>query len=657
MTIRQAPIEGLRRIDPRVVDLVLAVGLGAGALVDARVVLPHSFDLATVLSCMVCAGSVGWRRVRPALACVAACGGYVALAVISGYDSAGVFEWVPVGLTFYTLGRRVDGRDGTFVAAGLFASWLLGAVLIYYVPGSGSVAGVLILWAAGLVPFAVGRTFAARSALIGELTTRAAQLEREQDLRARRAVVEERGRMARELHDVVAHCVSVMVVQTVGARSVAPGDPAAAARGALKVVEEAGREALVELRRTVGVLRRESDRLADSARPGVTELGALVDRARAAGLPVELRVDGQRRELPAGLELVAYRVVQEALTNVIKHAGNATTQVTVSYADGELRLGVSDTGDGEPAHLHESGSGHGLPGMSERVALYGGELRAGPRSDGGFEVLARIPLNGTSAPLLAAQANGFDPGLVASPERLHWPWLDPLLSAIALVGLELAVLNVHPRRGPLVLSLVVVAGIPLATIWRRRFPVRFAVAVLTLDWVMATQLGPLRHGLVTIFICAVVLYTLAAWTERRTAVVGLGGIVGLFTLEQVIGTTDANAALYAGLVFLLCAAWGCGRVIRSRRGMTRELERISVRLAAEREDRARLAVAGERSRIARELHALVARSVAALVVQAEAAATLLDHDREQADGDGNDRGHWPPGIDGDAPGPRGSPPS
>jgi signal transduction histidine kinase len=206
-----------------------------------------------------------------------------------------------------------------------------------------------------------------------------------------------------------------------------------------------------------------------------------------------------------------------------------------------------------------------------------------------------------------------------------------VLAAFALVVLELAVLNTHPRRGPLVLNVIVVSGIPLVTIWRRRFPVWFAVAVLTLDSVVATQLGPLKHGLITIFIWAFVLYTLAAWTERRPAVVGLAGIVGLFTLEQVLGATDANAALYAGLVFLLCTAWGCGLVIRARRRMTRELERTLARLAAEREDRARLAVAGERSRIARELHAVVARSVAAMVVQSEAAATLLEHDREQAD--------------------------
>jgi signal transduction histidine kinase len=269
--------------------------------------------------------------------------------------------------------------------------------------------------------------------------------------------------------------------------------------------------------------------------------------------------------------------------------------------------------------------------MRERVALFGGELRAGPRSDGGFEVRARIPFDGTRAPLPATTQHEAEAGLAASRDQLRWPWLDPLLSAVALVALELAVLNVHPRRGPLALSVIVVGGIPLVTIWRRRFPVYFAVAVLTLDWVTQTMFGLPKHGLITVFIWAFVLYTLAAWTGRRTAVVGLAGIVGLFTLEQMLGRTDANAVLYTGLVLLLATTWGCGRAIRSRRRMTRELERLSEQLAVEHEHRARLAVAGERSRIARELDAAIARSVAAMVVQSEAAATLLDHDHQRSD--------------------------
>ena len=198
--------------------------------------------------------------------------------------------------------------------------------------------------------------------------------------------------MARELHDVVAHCMSVMVVQTSGARRVAASD-LAAAREALKVVESAGREALVELRRIVGVLHRGDDEPA-GASPGVEQLGVLVDRARAAGLPVELSVEGPRRSLPPGLDLVAYRIVEESLTNAIKHAGPAQARVHVVLGGRDLVLEVTDSGRSPARRRRDEGAGHGLIGMRERVRLYGGELHVGPRPGGGFEVRARIPLDG-----------------------------------------------------------------------------------------------------------------------------------------------------------------------------------------------------------------------------------------------------------------------
>ena len=168
--------------------------------------------------------------------------------------------------------------------------------------------------------------------------------------------------MARELHDVIAHSVSVMVIQCSGARSVARRD-FGAARTALAVVESSGREALVELRRIVGVLRRGSDELAGSAAPGLSQLEALVERARTSGLPVELRI-GDRRAVSPGLDLVAYRIVQEALTNVIKHAGPVPTVVSVTFTARELELEVSDTGHGSAREReNHDGPGHGLLGM------------------------------------------------------------------------------------------------------------------------------------------------------------------------------------------------------------------------------------------------------------------------------------------------------
>jgi signal transduction histidine kinase len=616
-----------RRIDFRLVDVVVAAVLVGCAIVDARALLPAgSFGAAAVVCCVVCGGSVAWRRRRPAWACFAACTGYVALVVITGYAGSGVFEWVPVALTFYTLGRQRPVRNVSWVAAGLFAYWVIAASLAYGIVQAGSAAAVL-----ALVSYAVGRWFATRRRMIEERVAATAALEREQALRAREAVDEERRGMARELHDVVAHCVSVMVVQTVGARSVAAGDPSAA-HGALRAVEVAGREALVELRRIVGVLHRDSDPLSDAAVPTVAQLHTLVERARAAGVPVELHVDGPRRQLPAGLELVVYRLVQEALTNVIKHSGEAAARVRLSYEDRGLRVEVSDTGRGASAvpKTNGTGTGHGLRGMRERVALYGGEVDAGPLPAGGFAVRARIPYAAKSAPAptLLGPRPGADAG--APGDRRRWPWLDPLLAALTLLVVEQRVLAATNVRGPLVLSVLAAAAIALAAVWRRRHPVVFAVVVVVLS-LLLIGLGPFKHTIVIICLWTWVLYTVAAWADQRIAIAVLGGIVGVFTIGQVLGTNDASIGQFAGIVFLMCVPWGCGVGMQSRRQMTHRLKRISSQLSEEREDRARLAVASERSRIARELHAAVARSVAAMVVQAEAAATALDEDLPGAD--------------------------
>ena len=437
--------------------------------------------------------------------------------------------------------------------------------------------------------------------------------------------------MARELHDVIAHSVSVMVVQASAAQRVARRD-IEAARQALRVVESSGREALVELRRIVGVLRRGGDELAGSAAPGLSQLAALVDRSRCAGLPVQLRVEGQRVALSPGLDLVAYRVVQEALTNALKHAGPARTQVNVSFGARELELEVSNNGDGPAPERNGDGSHQGLVGMSERVKLFAGELRAGPRPGGGFEVRARIPFERTMASAPRAPRQGeHRPVVVPVSDRLRWPWLDPVLAGVLLAVLEVAVLTASDRRGPLALNMIVVAGMPLAAVWRRRSPVLFVVAIVVLSWVMNNGLTPLNNSaLPKAYLFVVPWYTLAAWTDRRTAVSGLALLFGFALFTQLFLRPSPIADL-AGVLFVIGAAWAAGRAIRARRQLTAKLKRTSARLQAEREDRARLAVAGERSRIARELHAVIARSVAAMVVQTEAAGSLLARDAVQAD--------------------------
>ena len=224
--------------------------------------------------------------------------------------------------------------------------------------------------------------------VLGDRERRARVAERERDVAAREAVVEERARIARELHDAIAHNVSMMVVQAGAERRVLDGT-GSSTREVLETIERIGRGALTEMRRLVGMLRSDTaDELAPQ--PGLSDLPTLITQVREAGLPVELRVEGEPRELPVGIELSAYRIVQEALTNALKHAGEAHASVQVRYGADSLELEIADDGLGGQAPVVSGG--HGLAGMRERVALYGGRLDAGRRPSGGFAVRVLLPI-------------------------------------------------------------------------------------------------------------------------------------------------------------------------------------------------------------------------------------------------------------------------
>jgi signal transduction histidine kinase len=240
------------------------------------------------------------------------------------------------------------------------------------------------LVATAAVASAIGWALSERSRRTANLEERAKQLERAHA----EAVAGERATIARELHDVVAHSIGVMKIQTGAARLLLEEDPARA-REALLAVEETGRQALGEMRRLLGILRgnEQEDRL--TPQPGISNLNALVEQVRTAGLPVEIMVDGEPRALPPGVDLAAYRVVQEALTNAIKHAPAAQAEVVIRYRDAAVDVAVTDNGQTKP----NGRVGHGLIGMRERVALYGGEFYAGPRNEGGFVVRATLPLD------------------------------------------------------------------------------------------------------------------------------------------------------------------------------------------------------------------------------------------------------------------------
>jgi signal transduction histidine kinase len=234
------------------------------------------------------------------------------------------------------------------------------------------------------VAFALSRKFEEAD----EAKKRAAEAEREREERARTAVAEERTRIARELHDVVGHSVSVMTVQASAVRRLLRPEQERE-REALLIVERTGREALAEMRRMVGVLRRPEEGPALAPQPSLEHVERLVEQAREAGLSVELRVEGDPRPLPAGVDLTGYRLVQEGLTNALKHARAERAQVVVCYGDGDLEVTVSDDGRGAGSG---DGGGHGLMGMRERVAVFGGELEAGPRAEGGYRLRAKLPV-------------------------------------------------------------------------------------------------------------------------------------------------------------------------------------------------------------------------------------------------------------------------
>jgi signal transduction histidine kinase len=283
-----------------------------------------------------------------------------------------------------SLPDRSQAVAGFAVAEGVLA------VVVHNDPRSGFlgnfIVATIIFFIVWTIAFGVGR----KSVEADEAKERAVRAEREREERARAAVAEERARIARELHDVVGHSVSVMTVQASGVRRLLRPDQERE-REALLVVERTGREALAEMRRMVGVLRRPEEAPALAPQPSLEHLEKLVEHAREAGLPVELRIEGEAVQLPVGVDLTAYRLVQEGLTNALKHSQATRAEVLVHYSDGQIELVVSDDGRGIGSD-DGGGGGHGLVGMRERVSVYGGELDAGPRPEGGYRLRAILPV-------------------------------------------------------------------------------------------------------------------------------------------------------------------------------------------------------------------------------------------------------------------------
>lgn len=283
-------------------------------------------------------------------------------------------------LSQYTVARHCTLKGaltGLAIGLGIFAATLAK-------DASDLVFGLIII----LAPWLVGLAMRSRVADSIELAARADTLERRRDEEVKAATAEERRRIARDLHDIIAHSISVMVVQAGAAAEIVDRNPERATQ-ALRDVQDTGRSALTEMSTLLGFLRENGEEVGLAPQPGLSDLESLAAQTRAAGLPVQLTIEGQRRELAAGIELSLYRVVQEALTNARKHAGEASACVTITFEPRVVRFAITDDGAGTTDGY---GGNQGIIGMRERVTIYGGTLDAGPRADGGFEVRGCVPL-------------------------------------------------------------------------------------------------------------------------------------------------------------------------------------------------------------------------------------------------------------------------
>jgi signal transduction histidine kinase len=370
--------EWVPRWFPYLSDAALAALLTLLGVVGALFRPPTHHQLVLAVLALFETVPLAWRRTHP----------LIVLAIVVVSSSVAAFfgatraEAISLLIALYSVAAHTERRIA--IRAGL------AALIVLFLPLSLNSDHGFVVGAFQIGSLALGWMF---GAYLGELRGRAARVRHEQEIEKRRAIAEEQARIARELHDVMAHSMSVMVVQAAAAKDVFDTNPDQA-RESLRSIESTGRQALAEIRRVLDVVRPVDGSAADrSPQPGLSRVGELIDTVRAAGLSVVVRTVGAPFALPTGIDLSAYRIVQEALTNTLKHAEARTATVVLTYEPEQFVVGVSDDGRGGGTDRSSNdGLGQGLIGMRERVALYGGELVAGPSTGGGFQVRARFPL-------------------------------------------------------------------------------------------------------------------------------------------------------------------------------------------------------------------------------------------------------------------------
>ncbi len=370
-------------------DLRFGLLLGATGVLEATVERTHDNRAASALTAVVLGGAVVIRRRHPIIAIIAVNVGLIGGALLGGFAlNAGISAVLCAVIVAYSVGAYTEGRQLWTGVAIQLVGFTIQAIAF---AANGDVVGNVffsLLMACG-IPVTAGVAIRNRRRLGVELRNRSEELVAERERRARGAVAAERARIAGELHDVVSHNVSVMVVQAGAARRLVATDPTRASE-AMLAIETTGRAALEEMRRMLGVLRRGDEELALAPQPTLQRVDRLVELARQDGLDASLLVEGDAVELPLGLDVAAYRIIQEALASARAHAPGAQAQVVVRYGRSDLELevvngaGAQSAGAARPASV--------LVGLRERVALFGGDLNAGRRRGGGYALRARLPL-------------------------------------------------------------------------------------------------------------------------------------------------------------------------------------------------------------------------------------------------------------------------
>jgi signal transduction histidine kinase len=381
---RLTSLRGAARQHPYATDALLAAALAVSAQLELWT-NPEMIPRGVLAPCsLLMTVPLAWRRRAPLAAVAVVMAAGAAQALLTDAVPAPLSPLVGTTIALYSvaahagLRRALAGGAITLASAWIGISREHGSTVADYVYITLLCAGV---WLGGRAL----RGWRLRAAALEDRTV---VLEREREEKARAAVAEERVRIARELHDVIAHCVSLIVVQA-GAERRVLRDGQASTNEVLLSIEQTGRQALAEMRRLVEMLDQRDETLGLAPQPSVEQLGQLVEQVRDAGLLVELRVEGEPRPLAPGVDLSAYRIVQEGLTNALKHAGAARALVMVRYGPDEIEINVADDGRGTAS---TDGGGHGLVGMRERAALFGGTLQAGPRTEGGYALHATLPL-------------------------------------------------------------------------------------------------------------------------------------------------------------------------------------------------------------------------------------------------------------------------